>query len=43
MVAAGRTHIEHMVTHKFPLERMQEALDTAYDKGSGSIKVQIHS
>ena len=42
MVAAGRAPVEQMVTHRFPLERMQEALDTAYDKGSGSIKVQIH-
>ena len=43
MVAAGRAPVGQMVTHRFPLERMQEALDTAYDKGSGSIKVQIHS
>ncbi len=43
MVAAGRTPIEQMVTHKFPLGSMQEALDTAYDKRSGSIKVQIHT
>jgi len=31
-----------MVTHRFPLADVQSAVDTAYDKNSGSIKVQIH-
>ena len=31
----------NMVTHKFPLSEIQKGFETAYDKGSGSIKVQI--
>ena len=42
MIASGKTNIEHMVTHRYDLEDIQKAFETAYDKNSGSIKVQIH-
>ena len=42
LIADKRVNIKPMVTHKFPLEDVQKALDTAYDKTVGSIKVQIH-
>ena len=42
MIASGRAPVEQMVTHRFPLEEAQRAFETAYDKSSGSIKVQFH-
>ena len=41
-LASGRVALDPMVTHRFPLERIGEAFETAYDKTSGSVKVQIH-
>ena len=41
-LASGRVFLDPMVTHRFPLERIGEAFETAYDKTSGSVKVQIH-
>ena len=43
LLAEGRLNIKDMVTHKFPLLEIQKGLETAYDKTTGSIKVQIHS
>ena len=42
MIARGGTNIEKMVTHRYPLTEIQRAFETAYDKNSGSVKVQIH-
>ncbi len=42
LLASGRVSLDSMVTHRFPLERIGEAFETAYDKTSGSVKVQIH-
>ena len=42
MMGSGRVDLKPMVTHKFALEDIQEAIDTAFDKSTGSIKVQIH-
>ena len=42
MIARGGTNIEKMVTHRYPLGEIQRAFETAYDKNSGSVKVQIH-
>ena len=42
MIAGGGTRIEEMVTHKYGLDDIQAAFETAYDKNSGSVKVQIH-
>ena len=43
LMASGALDLKQMVTHTFPLSQMQQALDTAYDKSTGSIKVQLHS
>jgi threonine dehydrogenase-like Zn-dependent dehydrogenase len=42
MLASGRTHLKQIVTHKYALEQIGEGFATAYDKKTGSIKVQIH-
>ena len=41
ILGSGRLPLNEMVTHTFPLEQAQQALETAYDKGTGSIKVQF--
>jgi 2-desacetyl-2-hydroxyethyl bacteriochlorophyllide A dehydrogenase len=41
LLASGRVELEQIVTHRFPLEKIQHAFETAYEKSSGSIKVQI--
>jgi threonine dehydrogenase-like Zn-dependent dehydrogenase len=42
LLDSGRAQLEQMVTHRYPLERIQEGFGTAYDKTTGSVKVQIH-
>lgn len=42
MMASGKASIESMVTHRYGLDDIQTAFETAYDKKSGSVKVQIH-
>ena len=42
MMASGKTPLERMVTHRYGLNQIQQAFETAYDKNSGSVKVQIH-
>ena len=42
ILASGRAHLQQIVTHKYPLEQIGEGFATAYDKKTGSIKVQIH-
>ena len=37
-----RINMEQMVTHRFSLQEINEGFQTAYDKSTGSIKVQIH-
>jgi threonine dehydrogenase-like Zn-dependent dehydrogenase len=39
--AARQLPLRDVVTHTFPLARAKEALETAYDKSSGCIKVQL--
>ena len=41
LMASGKSPIKHMVTHRFPLDDIQKAFETAYDKSTGSIKVQL--
>jgi len=41
ILASGKLSLKEMVTHTFPLEEAQEAFRTAYDKTTGSIKVQL--
>jgi (R,R)-butanediol dehydrogenase/meso-butanediol dehydrogenase/diacetyl reductase/L-iditol 2-dehydrogenase len=39
---AERLDLERLVTHRFPLERLQEALDAALNPKSGAIKVLVN-
>jgi threonine dehydrogenase-like Zn-dependent dehydrogenase len=41
IMGGGRLPFKEMVTHTFPFEKAKEALDTAYDKTTGCIKVQF--
>lgn len=43
ILAAGHVNLKQMVTHKYSLDEIQTAFETAYDKTSGAIKVQIHT
>ena len=42
LLASGKVPLQQIITHRFPLERIQKGFETAYDKSTGSIKVQIH-
>lgn len=42
LMATGRVDLTPMVTHKYSLDEIQKGFDTAYDKTTGSVKVQIH-
>ena len=41
LVKSGKIPTDGYVTHRFPLERWKEAIQTAVDKRSGSVKVMI--
>ena len=41
LMASGKVDLKRMVTHTFPLTEMSQALATAYDKSTGSVKVQL--
>ncbi len=42
LMSSGRVSLKQMVTHKYTLDDIQKGFETAYDKTTGSIKVQIH-
>lgn len=42
MLASGRTPLQQIVTHKYTLEEIEQGFAAAYNKTTGSIKVQIH-
>ncbi len=42
MLASGKAPLKQMVTHRFSLQDIQQGFDAAYEKTTGSIKVQIH-
>ncbi|MDH3599313.1 MAG: zinc-binding dehydrogenase [Candidatus Tectomicrobia bacterium] len=42
LLSSGKVPLQQIITHKFPLEEIQQGFATAYDKTTGSIKVQIH-
>jgi threonine dehydrogenase-like Zn-dependent dehydrogenase len=42
MLASGRAPLQPIVTHTNSLEEIGQGFATAYDKKTGSIKVQIH-
>ena len=41
LMSSGSVELEQLVTHRFPLSDIQQAFDTADDKSTGSIKVQV--
>lgn len=41
LMASGAVDLKPMVTHTYPLTEMPQALSTAYDKSTGSVKVQL--
>ena len=41
MIASGQSQLAKMVTHRYSLDDIQKGFETAYDKTTGSIKVQI--
>ncbi|MCH7786190.1 MAG: zinc-binding dehydrogenase [Chloroflexi bacterium] len=43
LMTRGKASLSQMVTHRFSLDEIQKGFDTAYDKSTGSIKVQIHT
>jgi threonine dehydrogenase-like Zn-dependent dehydrogenase len=42
LLASGTVPLQQIVTHIYALEDIQKGFETAYDKATGSIKVQIH-
>ena len=42
LMASGRVDLKPMVTHIYSLDDIQQGFTTAYDKMTGSVKVQIH-
>jgi 2-desacetyl-2-hydroxyethyl bacteriochlorophyllide A dehydrogenase len=42
LLTAGRISLEGMVTHRFPLERIDEAFATAVDKPDGFVKATVN-
>ena len=43
LMGSGRVDLAPLVTHRVSLEEIQAGFDTAFDKGSGAIKVQVHT
>lgn len=41
LVAQGRVDVKPLVTHRFKLEQVVKAFDTAYRQDDGTIKVMI--
>ena len=41
MLASGIAPVEQMVTHRYDLDQIQTGFETAYDKSTGAVKVQI--
>jgi L-iditol 2-dehydrogenase len=42
LLTAGRISLEGMVTHRFPLERIDEAFATAVDRPDGFVKATVN-
>ncbi|MXX46249.1 MAG: NAD(P)-dependent alcohol dehydrogenase [Acidimicrobiia bacterium] len=41
LLSSGRIQPEKLISHRFPLERAREAMDTALNSGAGAVKVMI--
>tara|TARA_Y100000590_G_C15284646_1_gene850137 strand:- start:445 stop:591 length:147 start_codon:yes stop_codon:yes gene_type:complete len=42
LLSQKENRLSEIVTHKYSLEDIQKGFECAYDKTTGSIKVQIH-
>ncbi len=42
LVEQGRVRVSELITHRFPLERYQQAIDTFNDRASGAIKIIVN-
>lgn len=42
LVEQGRVRVAELITHRFPLEQYQEAIDTFNDRASGAIKIIVN-
>ena len=43
IIGVGKLPFKEMVTHTFSFDKAQEALDTAFNKNTGCIKVQFRT
>lgn len=43
LLASGRIEAEQLISHRFPLERAAQAMDTALDSRAGAVKVLIEA
>ena len=43
LISSGKIPVRKLITHRFPLDEVKKAFEIAADKGTGSIKVQVHS
>jgi threonine dehydrogenase-like Zn-dependent dehydrogenase len=43
LLSTGKSPFRDIVTHTFPLDRIEEAFAAAYDKTSGSLKVHVQA
>ncbi|MBD3307028.1 alcohol dehydrogenase catalytic domain-containing protein [candidate division KSB3 bacterium] len=41
LVSTGRMNIDPLVTHRYPLEQVGEALDVAHERRDGAVKVMV--
>ncbi len=42
LVEQGRVRVKELITHRFPLEQYQQAIDTFNDRASGAIKIIVN-
>jgi 2-desacetyl-2-hydroxyethyl bacteriochlorophyllide A dehydrogenase len=43
LISSGKIPVSKLITHRFPLDDVQRAFETAADKKTGSIKVQVYN
>jgi L-iditol 2-dehydrogenase len=41
LLAAGKVDTKSLITHRFPLERAEDAMKASLDRGSGVIKAMV--
>jgi len=41
LIASGKINVKKFITHKFPLEKIAEAINSLEDRSSNAIKVII--